>query len=460
MQLRNRFLSIDRISVEEPFFSDRKFTAKYDVDGEEVVLEARYDMPLEPNLQDLRIMALAPLVNYSLFTGEIEAAFRITEADLNFMRRMMVINSREIYVNKIMKRKEFFKEEFVPKDPSIEEASYSPEFKIGLEENRREPSEGNGSVAILSSGGKDSLLTYGLMKEVGANVFPIFVNESGGHWRTALTAYNYFKANDGNTLKIWTTVDRFYRKINSKVSALNERALKMWSDTYPIQLFIFPVYIFLSLPYFSNFRISAVMKGDEFDDPRGFEPEYGIPHYNGIYDQTQHFDLEIMNYFAGIKHYIKFYSVLRGITGLVEERILFKRYPHLARLQRSCHSCHIDDGEIVPCGKCSKCNGILLFLLANSIDPELLNYRKEDIEDFRKNYVTKTLRLDEDEKQHAFYKISNGLTGAEKKHVEKIHEEPNWCDPRMIDDRWRDKILGIIGEYTEGKTRFEEGKWT
>ena len=44
----------------------------------------------------------------------------------------------------------------------------------------------------MSSGGKDSLLTYGIMKEVGANVFPIFVNESGGHWKTASVAYDFF----------------------------------------------------------------------------------------------------------------------------------------------------------------------------------------------------------------------------------------------------------------------------
>ncbi|MEM0311844.1 MAG: hypothetical protein QXT54_00975 [Thermoplasmatales archaeon] len=460
MQSRSRLLSIDRIVIREPSFSDRKFVATYYVDGEEVELEAKYDLPLKPNKQDMRVMAIAPLVNYSLFTDQIEADFNLTKADLDFIKKMMVINSREVYVNKLLFRQEFFNSDAIPENPNIEEASYSPSVKIGVEENERVEVKRNGSVAVMSSGGKDSLLTYGLMHEVGANVFPIFINESGGHWRTAVTAYNYFKVNDTNTLRVWTTIDRFYKKLNSKVSALNERALKMWSDTYPIQLFIFPVYILLSLPYINNYGISAVLKGDEFDDPRGFHPASGIPHFNGIYDQTQQFDIEMTNYFKKIGYGVKFYSVLRGITGLVEERILFQRYPHLALLQRSCHSCHIEDRSIVPCGKCSKCNGVLLFLMANSINPELLNYKREDIEDFKKNYENKLFRLDEDEKQHALYIISGGNSGALKEHVEKIHEDPEWCDPDMIDERWRDSVMKIVSEYTKGKTRLENGEWT
>jgi hypothetical protein len=459
LQSRNRYLSIERINVREPSIEDGRFTISYEVDGDKVQLLAKYDRRVVVKQQDLRMMALIPLVNYSLFVGEISANFNITQQDLDFLRNMMVVNSREIYVNKIIRRSEFFRKEYIPKIPSYEEASYSPEIKIGIEENARVHVMKNDSVAILSSGGKDSLLTYGLMKEVGANVFPIFINESGGHWRTAVTAYNYFVKNERNTIRIWTTIDRFYRTMNLKVSALNDRAMKMWSDTYPVQLFIFPVYIFLSLPYLLNFGISGVLKGDEFDDPGSFVPENGIMHYNGIYDQTQPFDVEITNYFRSIGYDIHFYSILRGITGLVEERILFQRYPNLARLQRSCHSCHLERGEVIPCGKCSKCNGILLFLLANSIDPRKINYRERDVRDFKEHYDRRVLRLDENEKQHSLYLMSGGRSGKPVEHVEKFHEDPDWCDPGLIDERWREKVIGIISQYTKGRTHLENGRW-
>lgn len=460
MQPRGKLSSIDKIRIFEPVLRDDLLSIKYTVDGEEVPLSFKYDFPVSFEKQDLRMLSAIPLVNYSLFTREVEADFPITRQDYDFLKRMMMLNSREIYVNKLLKRREFYREESIPKSPNESEASYSPTLNFEITKNDREEQENDGSVAVMSSGGKDSLLTYGLMKEIGADVYPIFINESGGHWKTASVSYNHFKATDKNTLRIWTTIDRFYRKMNSKVKALNDKALSMWSDTYPVQLFIFPVYIFSSLPYFSKFGISGVIKGDEFDDPRGMGPEFGIGHYHGIYDQTQFFDDALMSYFDSIGHKIKFYSVVRSITGLVEERILFSRYPDLAELQRSCHSCHDEDGKVIPCGRCSKCNGVLLFLSANSLDPSKIEYRERDIRDFRKTYLEREYRLDEDEREHCTFLASEGKKGLRKEHVEKVHYDRDYSDADLIDERWRDKILSILGEYTKGTSRLENGEWT
>ena len=460
MQARGKLLSIEKVRLLEPELRNDLISIKYVVDGEEVLLSFKYDFPISMDKQDLRLLSLIPLVNYSLFIEQIDADFPITQQDYDFIKEMMVINSREIYVNKLLKRQEFYREEFIPKNPTNEEASYSPIMNINIEQNSRNPFKNDGSVAIMSSGGKDSLLTYGLMKEIGANVYSIFINESGGHWKTASVAYDYFHANHQNTLRVWTTIDRFYRKMNSKVKALNDRALAMWSDTYPVQLFIFPVYIFSSLPYYTKFGISGVMKGDEFDDPRGFKPEFGINHYYAIYDQTQSFDVALNNYFQSIGYDVKFYSALRNITGLIEERILFNRYPELAKLQRSCHSCHDEDGKIIPCGRCTKCDGILLFLNANFLDPRIINYKEQDILDFSNTYLERKFRLDEDEREHCKFLISKGNHGAHKEHVEKIHENPIFSDSQMIDEVWRDKIMGILKEYTKGTTRLENDEWT
>jgi hypothetical protein len=457
---KGKFSSIEKVRLPEPELRDDLITVKYVVDGEEVLLSFKYDIPISLEKQDLRMLSLIPLVNYSLFTDEIETEFPITQQDYEFLKKMMVINSREIYINKIMKRREFFREEFIPELANETDASFSPSLNISIEKNNRTVNKDSGSVAIMSSGGKDSLLTYGLMKEIGANIFPIFVNESGGHWKTASVAYDYFRSSTENTLKIWTTIDRFYRKMNLKVKALNEKALTMWSDTYPIQLFIFPVYIFSSLPYIFKYGISGIMKGDEFDDPRSFKPEYGINHYYGIYDQTQAFDKTLDAYFESVGYGIKLYSALRSITGLIEERILFERYPELAKLQRSCHSCHEEGGQIVPCGRCTKCDGILLFLSANSLDPRIINYRDQDIKDFQNTYLERKFRVDEDEKEHSIFLISKGARGALKEHVEKIHYDPEFCDGNLIDERWRGKIMNILGKYTKGTTQLENGEWT
>jgi hypothetical protein len=49
---------------------------------------------------------------------------------------------------------------------------------------------------VLSSGGKDSLLSFGLLERNGPwTCTPSFVNESGRHWFTALNAYRHFRDN-------------------------------------------------------------------------------------------------------------------------------------------------------------------------------------------------------------------------------------------------------------------------
>ena len=76
---------------------------------------------------------------------------------------------------------------------------------------RMEKQEGAASrYAVLSSGGKDSLLSYGLLNEMGLEVHPIFVNESGRHWFTALNAYRHFRDDIPFTSRVWTNSDRVF----------------------------------------------------------------------------------------------------------------------------------------------------------------------------------------------------------------------------------------------------------
>ncbi len=62
----------------------------------------------------------------------------------------------------------------------------------------------------MSSGGKDSLLSYGLLKELDNDVHPVFINESGRHWYTATNAYKYLREDEPNTAKVWCNSDRVF----------------------------------------------------------------------------------------------------------------------------------------------------------------------------------------------------------------------------------------------------------
>jgi len=315
------------------------------------------------------------------------------------------------------------------------------------------------SCGILSSGGKESLLTYGLLKEIGCNIYPLYVNESGGHWRTAIPAYRHHKSIDPKTQRVWTNIDSFYVFMLDNLKFIRSDHRKVWADTYPIRLCIFPFYVFLLLPIFVDKKIRNLLIGSEFDDLRS-TPEYlGITHYYGIYDQHQDYDITMNNWYKKRIPDLHQWSAVRNISGLVVEKILIKRYPKLAKLQRSCHSCHFEKNMIVPCGTCSKCMGVLLFLLANKANPEIMNFKKESIESFLKQVDPLKLRLDQDEKNHSFYILDNNLNYNPVDHVEKIHINKTTCDPDTIPKHLRNNLMEIIKKYTNGYCELKKEEW-
>ena len=288
------------------------------------------------------------------------------------------------------------------------------------------------------------------------------MNESGGHWRTALTAYQNHKKTEPNTQRVWTNVDRFYSFMLDHLRFIRSDHRKIWHDTYPIRLCIFPFYVFSLLPIFVEERIGNLLLGSEFDDLR-YEIQFkGIKHYFGVYDQHQDYDVRMNQWYEKRIPGLYQWSALRNISGLVDQNILVRRYPALAKLQRSCHSCHIKNGVVYPCGTCSKCLGILLYLLANDLDPTLMKYRRKDIEDFYTNVGVSSLKLDKDEKDQSFYLLKR--QGSIPKvqcvdHVEKIHVHESTCDPDLYPKQFRNGLLKILEEYTTGYCSLKNKKW-
>jgi hypothetical protein len=236
----------------------------------------------------------------------------------------------------------------------------------------------------------------------------------------------------------------------------------IWADTYPIRLCIFPFYVFLLLPLFIKNKIGNLLIGSELDDLRTAPEYHGIRHYYGVYDQHQDYD-HLMNhwYKTRIPGLVQ-WSAVRNISGLIVERILVNRYPDLAQQQRSCHSCHFENHEIIPCGICSKCLGVILFLLANNLDPKTMKYSDKNIEYFLKNLDPKMLRLDEDEKNQSFYllgKTTRSMYLTAIDHVEKIHTNKDTCDLNLIPNHFRKSLLNLIQIYTTGFCELKNEKW-
>jgi hypothetical protein len=431
-------------------------------------LAAKYEEPMPPQYAPLlRIAAVMPLLNYGLFTKEIKLNYPVGKADLALLNDLLDIFSKDIFINKLVRRKNpYILPQYLPKEEEVTEANTKSIAKIVprnvTEDAAIASSLDKNSCGVLSSGGKESLLTYAMLKELGAKVYPIYVNESGGHWRTALPAYRHHKETEPNTGRVWINVDRLYTFMLDHMCIIRPDHRRVWNDTYPIRLCIFPVYVFFLLPVFAAKKIGNLLIGSEFDDPR-LSPFYkGIKHYYGVYDQTQDFDLRMEDWYQKRMPGMRQWSAVRPISGLIVERILTRRYPQVAALQRSCHSVHFEGKALVPCGGCSKCLGIMLFLRANGVDPAIMGYRKKDAEALALNVAKGGLRLDEDEREHAIFlasKTESAFKGKESPHVESIHLHKSTGDVELVPAQFRKGLLGIIGQYTNGFTALDKEEW-
>ena len=462
----------ESISVSDPIMRRNSVYTNIsciDIEGKKhsFLLRFKYEEQLsQKQLVLLRIAAAMPLLNYGLFTKEIRLEFQISQADFSLINDLLDIFTKDIFINKIVRKKNpYVLPEYLPSKSEVLEENASPLAKIiaiNLVENVPISSKlKKESCGVLSSGGKESLLTYAILEEIGAEVHPLYINESGGHWRTAIPAYRYFKDHYTNTTRVWTNVDRFYTFMLDQMRIIRKDHRKIWADTYPIRLSIFPFYIFLLLPIFVKRRIGNILIGSEFDDPR-LSPCYaGIRHFFGVYDQTQDYDVRMEQWFTKRIPGMRQWSAVRSISGLIVERVLTKRYPELAHLQRSCHSCHFEHGALIPCGKCSKCQGILLFLLANQVDPSIIGYTETDVETLPARIAQGALRIDEDEKNRAIFlaKLVPSSEDIEIRHIETIHlHKPN-SNLQLLPKYFRSPILKILMEYTKGFSKLKDNKW-
>ncbi len=462
---------LDEIRVKPTFYHNRKVkgTVSFTSGGSEKSFEVIYsyngDVELNQNIAGL-LMAM-PAINFTLFSRKLVLDFPASGSDVEHIREFVRINNREVFINKLARRRyEFFKQEYLPgKDDITEENSNGITEVVsttGYEENNEHNSDFHrNSVAVLSSGGKESLLSYGMLKESGAETHAFYFNESGSHWFTASTAYAYYSNNFKNVHKVWSNVDRLYRFFLRNLELIDQEAIRKKTDTYPVQLFIFPVYSMALVPIALKHGISSMVLGDEFDDPREMSPYNGIRHYYGVYDQSHDFNSYMSEYLSSKGINLRVWSAVYPVTGSIVEKTLVKRYPELFRLQRSCHSCRSIDGNMVPCGRCSKCMGIMMFVLAAGGDPTDIRYRNDTIENLRYLVEKERMRLDSDELNLMKGRLSFAEVDLTTlKHVEGIHVLPDEKLPfEKVPDQFRSDIMEIISQYSDGVYSLREDQW-
>jgi creatinine amidohydrolase/Fe(II)-dependent formamide hydrolase-like protein len=380
----------DRLEVGPIKLERKRLVAPYRlmVDGKAEQTELIYtyeedvfdpDSPESRNLADM--IAAQVALNYGLFCHEIVFNGLFDKSDRRFLRKMAENTAREIFVNKFLAPNPFLTDRAVGL-PALKTKAYlqaTLTFPRRVRTNHLRPWKTDPNRhCILSSGGKDSLLSFGLLDEMGRDVHPIFVNESGRHWFTALNAYRHFKDNIPNTGRVWVNADRFFSWMLRRMPFIRKDFAGVRSDDYPVRLWTVAVFLFGVLPLMHKRGIGRLVIGDEFDTSRRVTSQ-GIRHYDGLYDQSIWFDEALTRYFNRKGWAVTQFSVLRPLSELLIEKILVKRYPHLQEHQTSCHATHKTADRVRPCGKCEKCRRIVGLLTALEENPARCGYTDDQI---------------------------------------------------------------------------------
>ncbi len=328
------------------------------------------------------MIAAQVALNYGLFCDEIVFHGPLDALDQRFLETMLENTAREITVKKLLEPNPFLVG--VARDLPVPERTRHTQARLTFDAPASatpaspwaaEPQR----IAVLSSGGKDSLLSHGLLREMGCEVHPVFVNESGRHWLTALNAFCHLSATHPQTTRVWTNSDRVFTWFLRHLPFVRADFQNVRSDEYPIRLWTVAVFLFGVLPLLRKRHVGRLVIGDEFDTSRRVTHK-GIPHYDGLYDQSRWFDRALTRYFQRKKWFVHQFSMLRPMSELLIQKTLAARYPDLLAHQVSCHAAHVDGERVRPCGRCEKCRRIVGMLLALGADPTDCGYDAEQVQ--------------------------------------------------------------------------------
>jgi 7-cyano-7-deazaguanine synthase in queuosine biosynthesis len=430
--------------------------------------------PGEPASEGMATMVAAQIaLNYGLFAREIVIHGPVDRADRRFIAEMTENTAREIYVNKLLAPNPFLRGAAVGIRPE-RRGTYSrarltfPDARSGRATAWPGPPADRRHVAVLSSGGKDSLLTYGLLRELGYEVHPVFGNESGRHWFTALNAFRHFETAVANTTRVWMNADRVFNWMLRHFPFVRQDFATLRADIYPIRLWTVAVFLFAALPVVRRRGVGRVVIGNEHDTTRRART-HGIPHYDGLFDQSRFFDRALTRYYRQKGMDIAQFSILRPISELVVQQTLAARYPDLHRHQVSCHAAHADGDRMRPCGRCEKCRRIVGMLSAGGFDPGVCGYTGEQVAHALRSLETRDVHQSGPDAEHLAWLLQErGLIRVDGSSRRRARPHPEVECLRFDRERspvdWmplelRRPLVDLMAEHTRGVVERVGSAW-
>ena len=268
----------------------------------------------------------------------------------------------------------------------------------------------DGAILLLSCG-KDSLLSLGFARELGVNTTPIFINDTTTPYENSvsLETIEKIQRNEGIEIEI----------VTNNIEKLND--FEEWNKPPSCLGYSHMItgFCFLAIPFLHN-TASMVLLGNQQNMNFSFQTKQGYIGYPS-YDQTTIARLQQEKMLKQINKDFQVKSLIEPLTDISEIKILFSRYPELAKYQFSC-TCLYGTNEKHWCHACNKCARLSLYMHAHGIDIKNLGMRGMLARRFKNYYRLFGNNLDvdryeksiesRDQQLLAFYMAyKNGVTG-------------------------------------------------
>ncbi|HQU73178.1 MAG TPA: hypothetical protein PKV71_03505 [Calditrichia bacterium] len=429
--------------------------------------------PRDPADYHLASMIAAQVaVNYGLFAKKMVFHGPLDGIDQQFLRDIIENTAREIYALKLREDNPFLMPGWeIP--PAYNWASYTNAMlqfseAVPLAPQTAAPRPLDKRCGILSSGGKESLLTFSLLTEMGYEAYPLYGNESGRHWFTALNAYRHFRDNVPNTGRVWMNSDRLFSWMLQFLPFVRPDFASLRADEYPIRLWTVAVFLFGMLPLARKHRMGRILIGNEYDTTWP-SVDRGIPNHSGLFDQSRHFDNLLSRYYQDRQWGFEQFSLLRQLSELMVQKILVKRYPQWQQHQVSCHATHPVEGIIRPCGKCEKCRRVISMLTAVGGDPLNCLYQPDQVAKALVAVSEKALHQEGPVYRHLLWMLSRAghiqlqppasFLAQKQPAVMKLRFHPDRSPLEVIPEDMRRPLFDILLNYADGAVRFNGEEW-
>lgn len=436
--------------------------------------EKVFDKNRQEDVNLASMMGVQVAMNYGLFCEEMVFDGIFDDADQRFILDMVENTAREIYVNKLLTPNEFLKQGYEKvKTEKFKRYTAAKIFFTNTDFKAEEDTwnlspTGKEEYVILSSGGKDSLLSYGVVKDLGHGAHPVFINESGRHWFTAINAFKHMEGIEPNTSRVWCNSDRLFNWMLRQMPFIRENFADIRADIYPIRLWTVAVFLFGVLPIARKRKVGNILIGDEYDTTLKLNHE-GITHYGGLYDQSKYFDNALTRYYMKKGWGIHQFSLLRSLSELLILKILVKRYPELQAQQVSCHAAHEKNGRIYPCGNCEKCRRIVGMLSVLGEDPRNCGYSDEQIARAFKSLEAKKVKQIGQDAAHLFHLLLEKGFVENNEHTRKLAKPHEQILKLRFDNERsmmadlptgiRKPLFELFLHYSNGAVKLKDRKW-